>query len=761
MLASLSQMEQSFVEPNPERFHDLATQTKEFFSEDNEYTRRYQYLPAAMQANQLFSEGRFEAAHKLYSEAIRNVENIRKKVKRKQAKTKDQRNLDYFTIVLALLYCNLGVVLRKLNKRSDEVDSVFQKAISLAPNEGHILSSLAFRYIDDHQWEKAEQAFRDVYRSAPSDETEKRLKENLCHMWIEQGTALFSEGEHEEALHILQNRIFHAKKWSLQGWEGKFHFTLADCLESLKQYQKALEAFEKGIHCYENDQSFIDTSYLSERKGDLHVSLHRDAEARQAYEEALSYTEKVKGKDAEKKNESIEKRNARQARLWSRLGVLQLRSGDFDEASKALDKSYHLVSKQEWFNPFQRIVSEAEPLLSRDDLLTALKIFFHSELRRSSDLERKRDLIDALRRIFDKSFHLVTEDHAIAWQRPDSDYPFMNVVTPLAIEIDMEILTRVGGEKDIIDLFVPDMRERIEHKYGVKLPGIRLRGNETDLALGTYIIMIHEVPVVSGMIETEGGVVLSNEAEISEAGFSTDKPVASAMEYGFWLDADSYDKARAAGLKVWKPLEYMIRHLEVVVSGRLIDFVAHQEVQNHLERAELVSVDRYEELVERESQVHMDPLTQIVRSLVAERVPINDFRLIHRIFIEGQREGSSAQEIVQRIRLEPAIRDCLWGNDASYRFVLLDKSVTEIFETACSGNGVNAVALKPEDVQDILTAIREALDNQKRIAVVVPQHQIRAFVQGMLELEFPDVPVLSLAELKPGLGNKIEQHVKL
>ncbi len=761
MLASLSQMEHSFVEPNPERFNVLAAQTKELFREDNEYTRRYQYLPAAMQANQLFSEGKYEEAHELYTEAIKNIEDIRKKVKRKQSKTKERRNLDYFTVVLALLYCNLGEVLEKLNKRPDEVDSAFQNAISLAPKLDYIRSSLAFRYINDHKWEKAEQAYRDVYRSAPSDQTEKSLKENLCYMWNEQGTTLFSEGDHDEALHVLQKGISHTKEWFLQSWEGKLHYTLAVCLESLKQYQKALEAFEKGINCYDNDQLFTSASYLSERKGDLLVSLYRDDEARQAYEEAQAYTEKVKDKDAEEKNESIEKRNTRQARLWSRLGVLQLRSGDFDEASKALDKSYRLVSKQEWINPFQRIVVEAEPLLSRDDLLTALKIFFHSELRRSSDLERKRNLIDALRRIFDKSFHLVTEDCATAWQRPDSDYPFINVVTPLAIEINMDILTRVEGEKEIIDVLAPDMRKRIEHKYGVMIPGLRLRRNETDLPSGTYIFMIHEVPVVSGMIETEGGVVLGNGAEISEAGFSTDKPVAAVMEDGFWLDADSYVKARAKGLNVWKPLEYMIRHLEVVVLGRLIDFVAHQEVQNHLERAELISVDRYEELVKRESQVHMDPLTQIVRSLVAERVPINDFKLIHRIFIEGQREGSTAQEVVQHIRLEPAVRDCLWGNDESYRFVLLDKSVTEIFETACSGNGGNAVALKPGDVQDILTALREALDNQKQIAVVVPQHQTRTFVQGMLELEFPDVPVLSLAELKPGLGNKIERHVKL
>jgi flagellar biosynthesis component FlhA len=435
--------------------------------------------------------------------------------------------------------------------------------------------------------------------------------------------------------------------------------------------------------------------------------------------------------------------------------------GDFKGVNKALNEEYHLVKKEEWFNPFEQIISETEPLLLRDDLLTALKIFFHSELRRSLDLKKKRHLIDALRELFDKSTHLVTEDHATAWKQPESDSPFINVVTPLAIEIDLETLTRAGGEKEIIDVFAPDMRKRIEDKYGVKLPGIRIRGNDTDLTPGTYIIMIHEVPVVSGTIEIEGGVVLGNEAAISEAGLSTNKPVESIINDGFWLDAHSCKKARAAKMEVWNPLEYMIRHMEVILSGRLIDFVAHQEVQNYLERSELISVDRYEELVERESQVHMDPLTQIVRSLVAERVPINDFKLIHSIFMEGQQLGSSAQEIIQRIRLEPAIKDLLWGNDASYRFVLLDRSITTIFETACSGEEKKAVVLKPEVVEKILTAVRNVIGDNKRIVIVVPLHQIRAFVQGVLDVEFPEVPVLSLAELKPGLGNKIEQHIKI
>ena len=80
------------------------------------------------------------------------------------------------------------------------------------------------------------------------------------------------------------------------------------------------------------------------------------------------------------------------------------------------------------------------------------------------------------------------------------------VVTPIALEVAADLIPLVedasGGNKFLGEM-IPMMRDGLFYELGVKFPGIRVRGNETDLAQGTYIILINEVPMVSGSVGLE------------------------------------------------------------------------------------------------------------------------------------------------------------------------------------------------------------------------------------------------------------------
>ncbi|RYE91828.1 MAG: EscV/YscV/HrcV family type III secretion system export apparatus protein, partial [Oxalobacteraceae bacterium] len=77
------------------------------------------------------------------------------------------------------------------------------------------------------------------------------------------------------------------------------------------------------------------------------------------------------------------------------------------------------------------------------------------------------------------------------------------VVTPIALEVAGNLIPLVedtGGGNRFLGEMVPMMRDGLFYELGVKFPGIRVRGNESDLAAGTYIIMINEIPLVSGNV---------------------------------------------------------------------------------------------------------------------------------------------------------------------------------------------------------------------------------------------------------------------
>ena len=71
------------------------------------------------------------------------------------------------------------------------------------------------------------------------------------------------------------------------------------------------------------------------------------------------------------------------------------------------------------------------------------------------------------------------------------------------------------------------------------------------------------------------------------------------------------------------------------------------------------------------------------------------------------------------------------------------------------------LALEPETTQQVFTTVRQAVDGCAHPAVIVPRQSRRSVIRRLLEIEFPQLPVLAMAELEPGLGARIEGIVEL
>ena len=337
------------------------------------------------------------------------------------------------------------------------------------------------------------------------------------------------------------------------------------------------------------------------------------------------------------------------------------------------------------------------------------------------------------------------------------------VGTPIAVEVAGNLIPYVESETEteglhptLSDLSV-NMREDIFKTKGVKVPGVRFRGNE-DLPEGTYNIMINEIPLAKGSISEEKRLFpgpMENLTPLGGFGEETDNPLTGSE--AVWILRKDWEKVERAGHTLWEVIEYMVRDLEAVIRRNLDEVLGHQEVMNML----VVQLyDIYEQM--QDTPADLSALTTVIKGLLNEGVPIIEFEKIVTKFNQLKKDKKDLLTIIETIRSIPEVHRTLPGNNNQYSFYQLGRQFEEEIKQSISIEDYQPVlTMEPENVQDALTAVREQVGSNRNVAILVENAELRPFVRQLIEIEFPLVPVLSRRELLPDLEGKIIGEIKL
>ena len=579
------------------------------------------FLPDVLEANVHFYEGDFAKAAARYRDAIAQTSREYQRIRSKRFRLRERRKLEFMSIVLAILHNNLAQALAREDPDSPKALEAFAKAIELQPSMVMLRENLANHYVNRGIWTQAEAAFRDAYASAPTSENEERLHQNLAALRWRHAEKLSEEEEkQEESIGILETSLRELAKTELRGWMGKTYFTLAGVRRRQGKTADAVAANEKSVDLYSEAGDRESASYISEVLAGFHAGQGEDELALQLLEKSRQL---ALGPEGDPKID-----RSRHARLKSKMGILLLLLGRPKEAEQSLDESWELWHEEGWFEPFGKIVDNTREFLERDEAIMRLKLHLQRRLRQATEPWKARDLIGALRHCQEGVLkYILPPDHPTAEEMSTTLPP---VVTPLVVEIDSAFLHGAGGPDLMIDSLAPAMREHLWERYGVKVPGIRVREIEGAHPYGTYNLMIHEVPLRSDVVDRNQRMYLGDRAKLDALGITSwDEARNIQGKPAFWINKPDWDRALAAGLELLVPLEVPLHDLEDLIAANLVELVGHQEVQNLLESEKLYGPDG-DDIVAKEAGVHMDPLTNVVRALVSERVPITDFpRLWH------------------------------------------------------------------------------------------------------------------------------------
>ena len=69
--------------------------------------------------------------------------------------------------------------------------------------------------------------------------------------------------------------------------------------------------------------------------------------------------------------------------------------------------------------------------------------------------------------------------------------------------------------------------------------------------------------------------------------------------------------------------------------------------------------------------------------------------------------------------------------------------------------------MEPEDCQEALSAVRDAVTGMASGALVVDDVDTRPFARKLFELEFPNLAVLARREIMPELAGQIDREIHL
>ncbi len=334
------------------------------------------------------------------------------------------------------------------------------------------------------------------------------------------------------------------------------------------------------------------------------------------------------------------------------------------------------------------------------------------------------------------------------------------VVTPIALEVAADLIPLVedtGDGSKFLGEMIPMMRDGLFYELGVRFPGIRVRGNETDMPPGSYLIMINEIPLVMGTVSQEK-VLVNDTVErlrlLNIEGEPATNP-ANGNECA-WIDIQYQEVAEQAGLTTWDAAGYIVLHLSSVLRKNGAEFVGIQETMNMLEQLEQAFPALVKETVPK--VVSPFQLTDILRRLIEEEISIRDLRSILQALAEwGQVEHDTVMltEYV-RAALKRYISHKYTRGQNTLIVYLLDPQIEETVRSSIQHTSSGSyLALEPEITQEILSAVRTEVGSLPPTAqnpVILTTMEIRRYFRKLVELEFPHLAVLSYQELSPDMN---------
>jgi len=324
----------------------------------------------------------------------------------------------------------------------------------------------------------------------------------------------------------------------------------------------------------------------------------------------------------------------------------------------------------------------------------------------------------------------------------------ISITVPLLVDASPAIQDEIDPDEMNEELI--NIRRALYNDLGVPFPGIHLRFAE-GLPPDGYRILLQEIPVSEGVIRRGHLLVREASENLDILGIPHEQgsPIAPGQT-PLWVDRSHRPALERSGIPFLEGSQILTYHLSLVLKKFGSDFIGLQETRYLLTEME----KDYSELVKEVQRLLPTPkINEILQRLVQEEISIRNLRTILQALVEwGQKEKDP-------ILLAEYVRGTL-RRFISYKYssgqnvlavYLLDQNVEEMIRKGIrQTSGGSYLALNPSEAKRFTESVKREvgdLKSARQSPVILTSMDLRRYVKKLLELEVPDLAVLSHQEL--------------
>ena len=295
---------------------------------------------------------------------------------------------------------------------------------------------------------------------------------------------------------------------------------------------------------------------------------------------------------------------------------------------------------------------------------------------------------------------------------------------------------------------ITGVRRQLSKELGFVVPQVRVR-DDINLAPYTYRVLVNGVCVGEDQVSPDEMLALDTGQAYGELQGKKAKDPTFGLD-ATWIAPGDADAATGAGYLVVDPGTVMATHLNHALGQHATDLLGQDEVQSLLDGLK----ERAAQLVASLSPnpLPITTLTQVLKGLLAENIPLKEFRLIAAAIAVAAQKSADADEIIELIRpqLGALIIQKLCGVREPLRVMTLEGQLEGLLGQAMRGDPSRRHVIEPDLGRRIVDALQNAaqplIAEAKPFALVV-QPAIRVAIRKLVRTCMPDTPVMSFFEV--------------
>ncbi|MGS4946792.1 flagellar biosynthesis protein FlhA [Meridianimarinicoccus sp. RP-17] len=321
--------------------------------------------------------------------------------------------------------------------------------------------------------------------------------------------------------------------------------------------------------------------------------------------------------------------------------------------------------------------------------------------------------------------------------------------SPISIQIGYGLIGLIdGGTGSSLISRITSIRRDVSRDMGFVVPGVRIR-DDLSMPSGQYRIRIGRTIVAEDVVHPDRKLALPG-------GLSQRKLKGLAVKdpsFGLdavWILPHQQAEAEADDHVVVEPDSVVATHLSQILYRNAADLLGPDDVEALLENLERLSPTLVQSVVPKLVPLHV--LTSVLRTLLADRIPISDLRRILEGLSEMAGRNLTSQDMAEALRpaLAPLLIQQIIPLNQPLPLVTLAPELEQILIRARqqAGNGPLVIDMPlAQSMLRHLNSVSEDLVAQGKQPLIVVSAQLRRAFAAYLRAQGDDSIVLAVNEL--------------